>query len=100
MLSHPPHGRPRRPGAGLVRGLARLEVQPAARGVLQVPSPPRALAALPAGRRVAEAGRPALARYSSRWRVLSSSTTHTGRPLIRLGGPPITPTGESCTLPA
>src|SRR5256885_16805567 len=23
MLSHPPHGRPRRPGAGLVRGLAR-----------------------------------------------------------------------------
>ena len=53
LLSHPPHGRERHPGAGLVRGLARLEVQPPARGVLQVPAPPRALAALPAGRRVA-----------------------------------------------
>src|SRR5439155_9458957 len=53
LLSHPPHGRERHPGAGLVRGLARLEVQPAARGVLQVPASLRALAALPAGRGLA-----------------------------------------------
>src|SRR5204862_3399925 len=68
LLPHPPRGRARHPGAGLVRGLARLEVQPPARGVLQVPAPRRALAALPAGRRVGGTPTCTAASPSSRWR--------------------------------